>query len=249
MTSLLNSVSETETSIVSPNTFKHSLKFQNPIILNYDEYNLRKIYQGLFYKDSIINHKCSYIDKYGVNCNNQCTSRSPFVIRDYFCEIHIKNHINDIIKFNTFVCSFTNIQKIINNLLLRQLTSTQTVNIERGFTSLKLNLRKFIKKMFQFIQENVNYLLFNQVFVNNAHDMIFNCFVQHIYELNEFKIHVNFLKYFSFENIVKVNKKYRKDVIDTLINLTNKSNNSIGKVFMNSNIDELNIFKIIEKYI
>jgi hypothetical protein len=225
---------------------------------NVTEYNLRKIYQDLFYKYSTklsdicltgerlslnIIHKCSYISKYGVNCDNDCTSRSPFVIRDYFCENHIKNNINDIIKFNTFICGFTYIQNIINNLLL------QTVNIERGFTSLKLNLRKIIKKMFQFIQENVNYLLLSQVFVNIAHNMIFNCFTQHIYELNEFKIHVNFLKYFSFENIVNINKKYRKDVIETLINLTKKSDNSIGKVFTNSNIGDFNIFKIIEKYI
>ena len=250
----------------SPNNFKRSLKYQNPIILNYTEpnvieYDLRKFYQSFFYivvnqhlcrmyKNSIIDkihsfvmNKCSYINKYGAKCNNNCTSRSPFVIRDYFCENHIKNNINDIIKFNTFICGFVYIQTIINNLLF-------TVNnIERGYTSLKFNLRKFVKKMFHFIQENIDYLLLSPVFVNITHDMIFNCFSQNIYELNEYKIHVNFLKKFSFENIVNTNKKYRKDVIDTLINLTNNSNNYIGKVFMNSNIGDLNIFKIIEKYI
>jgi hypothetical protein len=225
-------------------------------ILNYEpiiisEYNLRKFYQSIFYKDTTIkegkilvtNLNCSYINKYGVNCKNRCTLHSPFIIRDYFCEIHIKNQINDIIKFNTFIYRFEHIKNIINNLLL------QIINTGHGFISLKLNLRKFIKKMFQFIQENINYLLLSQVFINTTHDMIFNCFTQHIYELNEFKIHVNFLKYFSFENIVNVNKKYRKDIIETLIDLTNNSENYIGKVFMNSNIGDFNIFKIIEKYI
>jgi len=232
------------------NKFTHLLRYQNPIILNHNEpnfanYDLRKIYQSLFDNGFVnnIRYRCCYVDKYGTNCNNNCSSYSPFVIRDYFCDIHINNRINDIIKFNKFIYSFTYIQTIIQNLLF------QTVNIERGFTSLKLNLRKFIKKLFQLIQENANCLLFSEQIVNITHNIIFNSFTQHIYELNEFKIHVNFLKYFSFENIVNVNKKYRKDVIDTLVNLTNNSDNNIGKVFTNSKIGDLNIFRIIEKYI
>ena len=214
-----------------------SLRNQNPLIYNYD---MRKCYIRLLNKK--FDNTCCYINKYGIKCENNCLRSCVFFLREYYCEHHIKNYIDDIIKLNTFIYNFTLDENYIDRYLLNTYTISQ-LEME------KIKYKDCIKKIYRLIQSNYDYVLMTQPMLNIIHGLLFRYFQIGIYEINVFKINVNIIKTYNFNYIVNYNKKYRKNTMDTLISLTNHSDNSIGKVFLSSSIPDYNIFKIIESFI
>ena len=214
-----------------------SLRYQSPLIYNYD---IRKCYNRILNKK--FDNNCCYIDKYGTKCENNCLRSCVFILREYYCEYHIKNYISDIIKLNIFIYDFTVKENYIDNYLLNTYIVSQ-------FEMEKIKYKNCIKKLYKLIQSNYEYILMTQPMLDIIHGLLFRYFQVGIYDIDNFKINVNISKIYKFSYIVNSNKKYRKNTIDTLISLTNKPETNIGKVFLSSNIPDYNIFKIIESFI
>ena len=214
-----------------------SLRNQSPIIYNYI---IRTLYNKLLNKKC--NNKCSYINKYGIKCNKQCLNKCVFIIREYFCEYHIINYINDIIKLNSFISDLSSMTHFIDNYLLNTYTLSQ-LQIE------KIKYNSSMKKIYILMNQYIDYVQMTQPVLNILHDFIFHYLQIGIYNTDIFKININIIKKYQYGYIVNSNKKYRKECMDTLLDLTENPNNTIGKVFLNSKIADYNIFKIIELYI
>ena len=214
-----------------------SLRYQSPIIYNYI---MRISYNKLLNKKC--NNKCSYINKYGVKCNNQCLNKCVFIIREYFCEYHITNHINNIIKLNSFMSQLINMTNYIDKYLLNSYTLNQ-------FQIEKIKYNNSMKKIYILINQHIDYIQMIQPLLDILYSFIFNFLQIGIYNTDTFKININIIKKYHYNYIINRNKKYRKDCIDTLLSLTENSNNTIGKVFLHSKIGDSNIFKIIESFI
>ena len=223
-----------------------SLRYQTPIIYNYD---IKKYYNQLLRTncpETLLNKQnnsnCYFINKYGKICNNKCLETSTFILREFFCDYHIKNHIDDIIKINTFIFNFTLTVNYINNILLNTYTRTQ---LQTEFT----NCKKYIKMLYSLIHNNKNYIIMTQPVIDIVHGLLFKYFQNNIYDMNLYKLNLNQLKFYNYNYIINDNIKKRKDTIDTLLCLIYDNNTSIGKVFLTTNIGDINIFKIIESFV
>ena len=214
-----------------------SLRNQTPLIHNYD---MTKSYNRILNKR--FDNSCCYINKYGVKCNNKCLQSCTFILREYYCDLHIKNYIDDIIKLNIFIYNFILNEEYINKYLLNTYTLTQ-------FQLEKLKYKEQLKKLYKLIQKNYNYILMTQPVLDIIYGISFRYFQIGIYDIDTFKLNTNISKTYKYNYIVNYNKKYRKDSIDTLKSLSNQKETTIGKVFLSSKIPDYNIFKIIESFI
>ena len=215
----------------------------------YIYYNNSKILQESFiYKTneltSINNYTntCKYINKYGVVCENKCIM-SPFKLRMYFCEHHIKNNIGHIIKSNKTIEHFSKQENQIISLFLNKLHLSR-INHE------KLKIANIFYKLYNYLLVNIDYLLMSQIIVLRFHNMLFQAFQNYmIYDFTTYKINNKRLKQFHYDSIIKFNKNKKKEISKTLLSLSETSDNYIGKVFCNSQIAEIRIFDIIETFI
>ena len=214
-----------------------SLRNQTPLIHNYD---MTKSYNRILNKR--FNNNCCYINKYGVKCENVCLKSCIFILREYYCEYHIKNYIDDIIKINIFIYNFILNEDYINKYLLNTYIITQ-------FQLEKVKYKDYLKKIYKLLHHNYDYILMTQPILDIIYTIAFRYFQNDIYDMDTFKINANLTKNYKFNYIVNYNKKYRKDTIDILISLSNKKETTIGKVFLSSKIADHNIFKIIESFI
>lgn len=214
-----------------------SLRHQNPILYNP---NIRKFYNKFLNKK--YDDKCSYINKYGIKCENKCLSKCMFILREYYCEYHIKNYIDDIIKINTFILLFSSQENYVSNYLLNTYTLSQ-LEIE------KIKYKNYIKNIYNLLQHYNDYVLMTQPMLDILYNFIFNYHQLGIYDFCIFKNNINIIKSFQYNIIVNKNKKYRKNCMDTLISLTTQPETTIGIVFIKSKIADYNIFKIIESFI
>ena len=214
-----------------------SLRNQTPLLCNYD---MRKYYNKIINKR--FDNTCCYINKYGIKCENVCLKNCIFILREYYCEHHIKNYIDDIIKLNIFIYNFIIIEDYINKYLLNTYTLTQ-------FQLEKIKYKKQLKKLYNLIDEHHDYILITQPVIDIIYGIAFRYFQIGIYDIDTFKINTNLIKNYKYNCIVNYNKKYRKDCIDTLKSLSNQKESTIGKVFLSSKIPDHNIFKIIESFI
>ena len=214
-----------------------SLRYHSPIIYNTD---IRKSYNRLLNKK--FDDKCLYINKYGIKCENKCLNKCMFILREYYCDYHIKNYIDDIIKLNTFISWFSLNDNYINNYLLNTYTLSQ-LEIE------KIKYKNYMKKMYELLQQNNDYVLMTQPMINILYDFLFRYHQIGIYDTCVFKNNINTIKLYHSNFIINENKKYRKKCINILLSLTNEPDTTIGKVFILSKIADNNIFKIIESFI
>jgi|688.fasta_scaffold636845_2 hypothetical protein len=189
-----------------------------------------------------VNNQCVYIDKYGNKCLSKCLSKSPFFIRKYFCEKHIKSHTQYIIKFNEFISLYIIYDKYINDKLLMCYSINQLEREKIYISYLIVNLIKFLKL-------NDYYLLLSQPIISKIYEILYTCLTINLFNFENYKYNIYKLKSLHFDNIVKRNNKIKKESIETLIDLSYNNNNNIGNVFINSFIGDRNIFKLIECFI
>lgn len=175
-----------------------SLRYQNPIIYNFD---LKKHYNKLLNKR--YDNCCCFINKYGKKCENKCLIESTFILREYFCDYHIKNNIDDIIKINLFIYNFTLTTSYINNILIYTYTRKQ-LQIEY------MNCKNYIKKLYNLLSHNNNYIIMTQPTIECLHGLIFKYFEIGIYDINIYKLYINNLKYYNYNCIININIKKEK---------------------------------------
>jgi hypothetical protein len=194
-------------------------------------------------------HKCIYINRYGEKCNNNCLKYSPFKMREIFCEYHIQNYTNFIIKFITFISNFIKIENKLNMLINQYYTSTK-------FNSEKIKVKNALNELFNFVTENnkINYyseefLLISQPVIKKLKFFYFKLISLLIYDTNEYRTKINMLKLYSYESIISRNLQKRKDTIKLLKELSSDTNNCIGKIFKETKIGDINVIDIIGNYI
>lgn len=211
----------------------------------YTYYNNYDIYDEII-KDKtcrmIHNKKCRYINKYGIKCNNNCLVICPLIIREYFCDSHIKNNINQIIKLNVYILKFMKYERYINHLFLT------TVNVKK-YNEQKLVIIDIMFTLYKLLKDNEDYLLMTQPILYKLHSLLFQCFNNHIYDILTYRTNNKLLKTFCSSRIIRNNIKQRDDSINTLKDLSINNNNTIGNVFKNSAIGEIKIFSIIESFL
>ena len=214
-----------------------SLTRSNPILHNLD---YRKLYNRLL--NIRYNNNCCYIDKYGRTCKNKCIDTSTFIIREYFCDYHIKNKIDCIIRINHLLYLFNHYDKYIQYSICETYTVLHKYNHN---TMHKINMNK----LFKLLKDNRNYILMTQPMIDIMHGLLFRYFQIGVYDMDLYKMNLGVIKTYKYKTIIQTNIQYKKDCINCLIDLSNKDNNTIGSIFLNSNIGDRNIFKIIESFI
>lgn len=197
-----------------------------------------KYYKSLL---NVTNCKCNFINKYGVNCENKCLKETPFELRKIFCEYHIKNYIHFIIKLNVYIYNFLNLENNINNILIQSFPMNK-------LQTEKLMIKNLMNKLYLNILNNEEYVLITQPIINRINNHYFECFTIGIFDFNEYKMKLNLLNMYRYDKIISRNKKNKKQIIELLKQLSTEQNNVIGKVFKNTKIGDVNIFKIIENY-
>ena len=90
--------------------------------------------------------------------------------------------------------------------------------------------------------------MITQPIINRINNHYFECFTIGIFDFNEYKMKLNLLNMYRYDKIISRNKKNKKQIIELLKQLSTEQNNVIGKVFKNTKIGDVNIFKIIENY-
>uniref|UniRef100_A0A6C0I758 Uncharacterized protein n=1 Tax=viral metagenome TaxID=1070528 RepID=A0A6C0I758_9ZZZZ len=214
-----------------------SLTRANPILHNLD---ISKLYHRLL--NTSYNNDCCYIDKYGRTCKNKCIDTSTFIIREYFCDNHIKKNIDDIIKINHLLYLFNHYDKYIQY----EICETYTVLHKYNHNIMhKLNMNK----MFRLLKDNRNYIVMTQPMIGIMHGLLFRYFQIGVYDMDLYKMNLGVIKTYKYKTIIQTNIQYKIDCMNCLIDLSNKNNNTIGIIFLNSNIADYNIFKIIESFI
>ena len=193
-------------------------------------------------------YKCIYINRYGEKCNNNCLKYSPFKMREIFCEYHIQNYTNFIIKFINLISNFIKIENKLNMLINQYYTSTK-------FNSEKIKVKNELDKLFNLVTENnkINYyneefLLISQPIIRKLKIFYFKFISLMIYDSIEYKTKINFLKLYSYDCIILRNLQNRKDTIKLLKDLSSDSTNCIGKVFKETKIGDINVIDIIGKF-
>ena len=193
-------------------------------------------------------YKCIYINRYGEKCNNNCLKYSPFKMREIFCEYHIQNYINFIIKFINLISNFIKIENKLNMLINQYYTSTK-------FNSEKIKVKNELDKLFNLVTENnkINYyneefLLISQPIIKQLKLFYIKLTSLMIYDTNEYRTKTNMLKLYSYDSIILRNLQKRKDTIKLLKDLSSDDNNCIGKIFKESKIGDINVIDIIGKF-
>jgi hypothetical protein len=196
-------------------------------------------------------YKCIYVNRYGEKCNNNCLKYSPFKMREIFCEYHIQNYTNFIIKFINVISKFIKIENHVNLLINQYYTSTK-LNFE------KIKVKNALNELFTFVTENnklyeknnynEEFILISQPVIKKLKLLYFKLISLLIYDTHEYRTKMNMLKLYSYDCIISRNLQNRKDTIKLLKDLSSDTNNCIGKVFKESKFGDINVIDIIGTY-
>jgi hypothetical protein len=226
---------------------KQNFKFSNSenkkTIFSYDY----KLFKNLLTKYDE-KYKCIYINKYGEKCKNNCLKVSPFKLREFFCEYHIKNYIHFIINFIEFVSNFIKIENKVN-LIFNQYYRSSKFNSEKIKIKNTLNnLLYFLTENYKINNQNEEFLLICQPILIKLKTYYFKSISLMIYDTFEYRNKINMLNLYKYDCIISRNIQKRKDIILMLKELSNDNNNYIGKTFKETKIGDINIIDIIGNF-
>lgn len=217
--------------------------FKTPLSLIKSQ--LYTLNSGYNYFKNLLNHtdkcQCIYVNRYGEKCLNVCLQKSPFKMRQLFCDYHIKNHIEFIIKLNLFVSKFIKLENEIKDVFYQNYNFTK-FNMEKRNVRIKLN--EFCNPC-NFKEE---ILLIVQPILRKLKHYYFKGISYMIFDTYEYRERINFLKNFQYETIILKNKENRKNAIELLKQMAYDYNTVIGKTFKDSKIGDINVIDIIGKY-